>query len=266
MDQEQQRAFERIISHILSRENPGSHLVCGIAGAGKTHLLRQLVGELEANDFYVHVVTTTAMSASLVKGQTLMAHFHLTFDKQHGKAFDNSYFRCPETLSKKMIEGVRGAGQLNTFRGDSVIVFDEISMLHNTVIEAVDKTLRFIRAQDEMFGGCCTIFGGDCLQLRGPEPAKHGEFAELTVRPVWESLLWRDMNLQVYYLSRFHRGIRGGSTTTRPGRRGKRKPLFNGSGVDEDYLNLLAEMRSWRPDSNWNCSQLICIYNLTGSV
>ncbi|KAF4672201.1 hypothetical protein FOL47_000784 [Perkinsus chesapeaki] len=128
-------------------------------------------------------------------------------------------------------------------------------MLHDTIIEAIDKTLRFIRGQDELFGGCCTIFGGDCLQLRGPEPAKHGEFAERTVRPVWESSLWRDMNLQVYYLTRFHRGILGGSTATRPGRRGRRKPLFSGNGVDEDYLNLLAELRSWRPDSDWNISK-----------
>ncbi|KAF4705236.1 hypothetical protein FOZ63_025429 [Perkinsus olseni] len=184
-----------------------------------------------------------------------MAEFGLRFDRSHSRAMDNSYFRDPEVLAQRMEEGLRRTGKTARFRGDCVLALDEISMLHDSILEAINITLQRIRNSTLPFGGCRLIVAGDALQLRGATPEKHGEFSHLEVRPIWESRLWSTLSVATYYLTCFHRGVSYPAEASRPGRRGKRRPLFQEEGVDTSYLNLLSEMRTWKPDGEWRLSE-----------
>ncbi|KAF4741405.1 hypothetical protein FOZ63_016417, partial [Perkinsus olseni] len=214
-----------------------------------TFLLREIVTELRRLGFNVHVLASTAMAANIAQGSTFMSFFGLNFDSEHGKAMDNSFFRCPTTLSSRMLEGLRRTGRMSSLQGNCVVVFDELTTVLDTAFCATDMVMREIRNEgsDKPFGGAGILVAGDGLQLRGAEPERYGRYSKLDVKPIWECSLWSSLRIETYYLDTFNRGEHTSHRDQRPGRRGRRALPYQGDGLDENYLNLLKEMRNWSP-------------------
>jgi hypothetical protein len=53
----------------------------------------------------------------------------------------------------------------------TVLIIEEISQLHGSELDSLNKLLQFIRSNDEPFGGVRVMLVGDCLQV--PSPAKN---------------------------------------------------------------------------------------------
>src|SRR6266436_4400682 len=74
----------------------------------------------------------------------------------------HSMFKIPIPCHEDSTCGVRKQSPLAAlFHAARVIVWDEISMGHRNVYEAVDHSLQDIRNNGRPFGGMTVVFGGD---------------------------------------------------------------------------------------------------------
>ncbi|KAF4745519.1 hypothetical protein FOZ63_000782, partial [Perkinsus olseni] len=259
MQSEQDDSFLEILANICGGSGSRGihHFVTGVAGSGKSHLLRRLAGALETRGYCVHPMAMTAMAANVINGRTFMAYFSLRFDRENQAVHDNSFFRSARVLSERMREGLIATGRSNLFSGSQrhVIIFDELTTCHSSILEALDLCLKLERGNSAVFGGVDVVLGGDCLQLRGPVPQRKGVYSELEICAPWESPLMRDLiDLRIYYLTTFHRGLPRISGLERPGRRGQRPLVHSGDGPDVPYLRLLTEMRQLRSSTGAHAS------------
>ncbi|EER20259.1 hypothetical protein Pmar_PMAR000519, partial [Perkinsus marinus ATCC 50983] len=77
------------------------------------------------------------------------------------------YFRCPTTLSQRMVEGLRRTARASSLRDKCVVVFDELTTVLDTVFHATDMAMRELRDDGggRPFGGAGILIVGDGLQL-----------------------------------------------------------------------------------------------------
>ncbi|KAF4651655.1 hypothetical protein FOL47_000258, partial [Perkinsus chesapeaki] len=254
MDSDQSLAFDEIVKDITSQGNTSQtdyHLITGVAGGGKSFLVKRVAAELTARGFSVHTICVTAMAASIVGGSTFMSFWGLQFDTAHGMAADNAYFRSPNELANRMKEGIRRLGKQHLLIRPTVIIIDEIVSMYDTMVTAMDRALRDIRNCEKPFGNMNILFCGDPLQLTGAKPERYGMYKDLEVKPIWESQLWQQLSVKIYFLSSFHRHQNGTSAKLqhRPGKRGQRRPLWMGNGPDIAYMDFLSEIRNWHATS-----------------
>ena len=83
-------------------------------------------------------------------------------------------------------------------RKTSVLIIDEVSMMHDYNLDMVNEAMKIIRENDEPFGGIQVILCGDFFQLPPVSQGGGGKF-------VTESKAWKEMNLSVCYLEEQHR-------------------------------------------------------------
>ncbi len=77
----------------------------------------------------------------------------------------HSMFKIPIPCHEDSTCGVRKQSPLAAlFHAARVIVWDEVSMSHRNVFQAVDHMLMDIRDSPQPFGGLTVVFGGDFQQ------------------------------------------------------------------------------------------------------
>ncbi|EER00624.1 hypothetical protein Pmar_PMAR027349, partial [Perkinsus marinus ATCC 50983] len=171
-----------------------------------------------------------------------MSFWGLKFDHSHCKANDTSYFRCPETLASRMVDGIRTLGKAGELQRPTVLIIDEVVTVFDSMLLATDQALRELRQEHGLFGNVHMIFIGDPLQLQGATPERYGAYSDIEVAPIWECELWNVMPLKTYFLRSFNRGS-SSSALCRPGRRGRRPLPYTSPGPDIPYMEFLAEIR-----------------------
>jgi ATP-dependent exoDNAse (exonuclease V) alpha subunit len=160
-------------------ESGRSTLLTGAAGAGKTYVLNQFVKRAKKRGQSVAITATTGLAATHLNGTTIHAWsgigVHDFFDK-HQVA----------TMAKTRQELIKKA---------DVLVIDEISMLHDFRLDMVDEVLRFVRKNNEPFGGIQVILCGDFFQLPpvNRSGGRQGSF-------VTNSFIWSQNVFTVCYL------------------------------------------------------------------
>jgi hypothetical protein len=80
-----------------------------------------------------------------------------------------------------------------------VLIIDEISMLHASFIDMLDKVAKHIRRNDKPFGGMQVIFTGDFFQL--PPIVKQGNSYENTDVFAFTSHAWKSAKPVICYLT-----------------------------------------------------------------
>jgi len=132
-------------SRVLALAESGHNLfIAGVAGTGKTELIKRIRVLLQSKRLSVGMTATTGLAATNIGGVT----FH-------------SFVGLSRTGE------VRRLKKLKTL--DTLIV-DEVSMLDYTAIARLDTTLRELRGDGRPFGGLQIIFAGDPLQLESIAP------------------------------------------------------------------------------------------------
>ncbi len=128
----------------------------GMAGTGKSTLLRQFIGSSFCK---VDVTAPTGVAALNVGGMTIHRFCGMLLGPQAGQG-NEDYFAVLEKDTRRSIH----AG-FNRVRRCEVLVVDEISMLPGRQLDFVEFLFRRLRGRDEPFGGCQIIATGDFLQL-----------------------------------------------------------------------------------------------------
>jgi ATP-dependent exoDNAse (exonuclease V) alpha subunit len=173
----------------------------GQAGSGKTYLLNQYIRFLKDQGVPVAITASTGIAATHLSGQTIHSWAGIGIRSE---------------LSDKDLSRIAAKPQVrDRVRKAKVLIIDEISMLHSKRLDLVNSVCRYIRKNDQPFGGLQVILCGDFFQLPpvSEDQDPKSEFA-------FYSRSWEESDLKVCYLDEQHRQW------------------------DEDFLRVLNDIRS----------------------
>ncbi|EJL73881.1 helix-turn-helix domain-containing protein [Chryseobacterium populi] len=138
-----------------------SVFLTGKAGTGKTTFLNDFVKKTRKKHI---VLAPTGIAAINAGGVTIHSMFGLplrtflpTTDRIDGSLANNIADLMPHFKYRK--------DKLKLLREVEVIIIDEVSMLRADVLDMMDFSLRFIRRNNQRFGGAQMLFIGDLYQL-----------------------------------------------------------------------------------------------------
>ena len=155
----QREFFNHIVHWIKCKDEPVYAFLTGVAGVGKSVVIRALYQTLyiilnlkdveNPADKRILLCTYMGFAAFIISGQTICSAFH-----------------------KKMYKGTNhlSADELNTFRIKyrhlKVVIIDEISMVCNKMLSFIDTRLQQLTGSKAAFGGLSVIAVGDLYQLK----------------------------------------------------------------------------------------------------
>lgn len=155
----------------------------GSAGAGKTYVLNQYIEYLKERKIGIAITASTGIAATHINGQTIHSWSgmgikdHIT----HAQLRDLG----KKQYIKKNMENV------------SVLILDEISMLHKRQLQMLNEILMFFKENYEPFGGVQVVFSGDFFQL----PPISREQQEDKDKFCFMAKAWAEAKLTVCYLT-----------------------------------------------------------------
>ena len=157
----------------VSRQKGGVFFLHGYGGTGKTFMSRTLAASLRSHcQIVLTVATSGIVSLLLPGGRTTHSKFKIPVP-----ALENSMCN---------IEGVSELAQL--LKLTKVIIWDEAPMAHKFCFEALDRTLRDILSNDQIFGGKVIVFGGDFRQILPVIP--RGNRSDIVHASINSSYIW----------------------------------------------------------------------------
>jgi ATP-dependent DNA helicase PIF1 len=161
----------------------------GVAGTGKTAVVRGIIQQLKAKNLEVAVTSSTGITAlDLDGGKTLhsfagIGYGDLTKDEVTQKAKKTKWLQA-------------------IWRNTDVLLVDEISMVQPLYLEKVDIVAKISRRNPHAaFGGMQIIFVGDFGQL--PYVVKGQQ--DNTQVFLFETELWKSLDLDTFLLTKVHR-------------------------------------------------------------
>lgn len=158
----------------------------GAAGSGKTYVLNQYIKYLRDAGIEVAITASTGIAATHMGGVTIHAWSGIGIRKVLHEA-DIASLMEKQHLIKR-------------FQKTKVLIIDEVSMLHHTQLDMLDRILRAFRNSDAPFGGIQVVLCGDFFQL--PPVSKMGE---PRAKFIYHSQVWRVAKCKICYLEEQHR-------------------------------------------------------------
>jgi hypothetical protein len=181
--QDDQKKFINRVKFCIDNETPQVFFLDAIAGAGKTFCENVLLSYCRANGKIALSAATSGIASTLLKnGQTAQGRFHLPILTTEN---------CTWNVSAQSLDA-------NLFRETQLIVWDEISMAHRHLIEALDTGLRDITKNDHPFGGKVIVLAGDFRQIL--PIVKHGSRAQIVNACLKRSRIWYHNNIEIHEL------------------------------------------------------------------
>jgi len=157
----------------------------GPAGSGKTFLLKLYIEYLKKNNIGVAVTASTGIAATHMNGQTIHSWSGMGISDTFT---EEDYARLKKRSYHKQ-----------KFKNVSVLIIDEISMLHSHQLDIVNVICKKFKEPFSPFGGLQVILCGDFFQL--PPVTGFGQEAHFVI----ESQSWEEMNPKICYLEEQHR-------------------------------------------------------------
>jgi len=158
----------------------------GAAGSGKTYLLNQYIHYLKENHVEVAVTASTGIAATHLQGTTLHSW---------------SGIGIKRALTQKDKEKLLESSRIKrNYTKTKVLIIDEISMLHPYQLDMVDSIAKYIRGNNQPFGGMQIVLCGDFFQL--PPISSTGENEK---QFAFESSAWKESDIYICYLNEQHR-------------------------------------------------------------
>jgi ATP-dependent DNA helicase PIF1 len=189
---------QEAIEVMLSGKNV---FLTGEPGAGKTYTLNEFIRRAQALDKRIAITASTGIAASHLGGTTIHSWSGLGIaDQIHDADLDRMSYKLQ----------IR-----ERYNRCDILIIDEVSMLHGSRLDMVDRACRWVRNNEKPFGGLQVILVGDMFQLppvtRGSDETDYAH----------TSNAWRVAELTPCYLTEQHR-----------------------QGADDKLLNILREMRN----------------------
>ena len=167
-------------------------LISGIAGTGKSTLLKELVKELKqiVKKEEIHVVAPTGVACvNIGNAKTIHNWLGLKLaDKPAGYYRERLYSGSYTTT-------------ITNLKTTSILIIDEISMITPHMFNLIDHLAKYVRKSSEPFGGITVIMFGDFCQL---EPINK---EESEVKYVFQTKTWEKMNIYRVWLRKIWRQL-----------------------------------------------------------
>lgn len=161
----------------------------GAAGSGKSYALREYISYLRKHGIKYAVTASTGIASTHINGMTIHAWSGIGI-KQKLHAYDIDALLEKQNLYKR-------------WNDTQVLIIDEVSMLHASFIDMLDKLAKHMRRNQKPFGGLQVIFTGDFFQL--PPIVKQGDEYENEEVFAFTSQAWKDTKPVVCYLTEQYR-------------------------------------------------------------
>jgi len=199
-------------------------LLTGPAGSGKTFLLNKYIAHLKKKNIGVAVTASTGIAATHLGGRTIHSWAGIGIK---------------DILSPKEIYALTKRSYLKKqFLKTSVLVIDEVSMLHAHRLDMIDSVCQAFKKNSLPFGGMQVVMSGDFFQL--PPISSGQDEAEF----VYKAKVWSEMDLRVCYLDEQHRqNDKKISSILKSFRQDK---------VDAETIKLLASRLNQKPKNGVN--------------
>lgn len=173
----------------------------GEPGAGKTYTLNKFIKQAQAEGRRIAITASTGIAASHIDGTTIHSWSGLGIkDSVKDEELDRMSYQ----------HRIR-----DRYNRCDVLIIDEISMLHGSRLDMVERACRWVRHSDQVFGGLQVILVGDMFQL--PPVTRGSDVADYAHK----SMAWQEANLRPCYLTEQHR-----------------------QGASDDLLDILRAMRN----------------------
>lgn len=173
---------QQALSLLKQRKNV---FLTGPAGSGKTYVLNQYIEWLRSQKVEVGITASTGIAATHLGGVTIHSW---------------SGLGIKDTLSDDDIVNLLVRSYLrNRLRKTSVLIIDEVSMLHAHQLDMIDRLCRAFRENSQPFGGLQLILCGDLFQL--PPVSKERKETYF----VTASQSWQEADIKVCYLEEQYR-------------------------------------------------------------
>ncbi|MFH1194001.1 MAG: helix-turn-helix domain-containing protein [bacterium] len=161
----------------------------GAAGSGKTFLLNQYIKFLKSKRVGVGITASTGIAATHMGGRTIHSWCGIGIK---------------DRLSKGELRGMLEDESLaERFHNTSVLIIDEISMLHSFRLDLVNLVCQTMKGNALPFGGMQVILCGDFFQL--PPVSRDSKINDFA----YKSTAWAAMNIRICYLDEQHRQADG---------------------------------------------------------
>lgn len=161
----------------------------GSAGSGKTFLLNKYIVYLAEHDIACAVTASTGIAATHMNGMTIHSW---------------SGIGIRNFLDEKGFEQLEEKKYLwKRFEKARVLIIDEISMLHASQLDMVEKVCRRFKRNNKPFGGLQIILSGDFFQLPPINTQNDNNLSGM----IFNSASWQILNPAICYIEEQHRQI-----------------------------------------------------------
>lgn len=162
----------------------------GSAGTGKTYVLNAYIEYLRDRSVGVAVTASTGIAATHLNGMTVHAW---------------SGIGVRDYLSSQFLHTLKSRKYMQKkFEKVSVLIIDEISMLHRDQLDMVNEVCKAFKENDLPFGGLQVVFSGDFFQL----PPVSREEVSSSQKFAFMSKTWVESSPVVCYLTEQYRQTR----------------------------------------------------------
>ncbi|MEI6352619.1 MAG: AAA family ATPase [Candidatus Nomurabacteria bacterium] len=167
-----------------------SVFLTGAAGTGKTFVLNKYIEYLKTHDINPAITASTGIAATHIGGQTIHSWSGIgILDKLDRYALDR--LEQNEKLYKR-------------YENIKVLIIDEVSMLHSSRLDMINKLFKTFRKSDKPFAGVQIIFCGDFFQLPPVVKNSSSDFGS-EKEFAYHSNAWQELNPVICYLSENYR-------------------------------------------------------------
>ena len=143
----QRRIFEAVMESVEGESK--AFFLHSAGGCGKTFVCNTIAAAVRGQGKIALCVASSGIASLLLEGGRT-AH---------------STFKIPLQVNEASMCSIgRGSDLWQVIQETSITIWDEVPMQHKLAIDAVDRTMREIRATDRPFGGITMLFGGDFRQ------------------------------------------------------------------------------------------------------
>ncbi len=161
----------------------------GAAGAGKSYVVREYITYLKRHGMRYAVTASTGIASTHIGGMTIHSWSGIGI-KNSMSTYEIDAIEEKQNLYKRWNE-------------TQVLIIDEVSMMHASFIDMLDKVAKRIRRNDRPFGGIQVVFVGDFFQLPPVVRATSGygeEYGNETTF-AFTARAWREARPVVCYLT-----------------------------------------------------------------
>ncbi len=168
-------------------ENRENVYISGIAGSGKSYLLKQLYDEAVKRGINSVLTSTTGVSSFNIGGCTIHSFTGIILPTQMPKD--------PQEYISRIVTRIKFKRYLlKKWQNLKILFIDEVSMLGANYIDVINEVAKRVRGSSSPFGNIQVVASGDFLQL----PPVNDSFC-------FESPCWDELRFKNYVLTKAYR-------------------------------------------------------------